>query len=235
MRALNADDALLLRTPLRPWQIWLAPWLVQTGPALLGGAGFGVLLWLWWPTWWAAALGLPPLLLGGQLARLLWYDARTVGDHVTQHRPMLLFLVPLLGALHPALLPLGLLGGVLGLGWLWRRFWHADVPAQVVLHAQVEALRRGAVRLGLPALDMGADGTRPARRWTLALRGSGVFPGVGVAQQPAPAAPPGPATAGPAGRAAGGDVVRPPLVLSSIRCSCERCPACSAPRWPCCW
>lgn len=173
--ALNTGDALLLRTPLRPWQVWLAPWLVQTGPAVLGGAALGALLWLWWPTWWAAALALPLLLLGWKLAQALWSDARTVGDHVTQRRLLPLFLVPLLGAVHPALLPVALLGGVLGLGWLWKRFWHADVPAGVVLHAQVEALRRGAVRLGLPALDMDADGTRPARRWTLALRGSGVF------------------------------------------------------------
>ncbi|QLG13373.1 hypothetical protein HLB42_20835 (plasmid) [Deinococcus sp. D7000] len=173
--ALNTDDTLLLRTPLRPWQVWLAPWLVQVGPVVLGGAALGVLLWVWWPTWWAAALALPLGLLGWKLAQALWSDARIVGDHVTQRRVLPLFLVPLLGALHPTLLPVALLGGVLGLGWLWRRFWQADVPASVLIHAQVEDLRRGAVRLGLPALDMGADGTRPPRRWTLTLRGSGVL------------------------------------------------------------
>ncbi|MBB6018523.1 hypothetical protein [Deinococcus radiopugnans] len=173
--ALNTGDALLLRTPLRPWQVWLAPWLVQVGPVVLAGVALGVLLWVWWPTWWTAALGLPLGLLGWKLGQALWSDARTVGDHATQRRLRPLFLVPLIGALHPALLPVALLGGVLGLGWLWWTFWQADVPARVVLHAQVEALRRGAIQLGLPAPDIGTDGTRPARRWTLALRGSGVF------------------------------------------------------------
>lgn len=173
--ALNAADTLLLRTPLRPWQVWLGPWLVQVGPVVLGGVGLGALLWVWWPTWWSAALSLPLLLLGWKLAQALWYDTRTMRDPATQRRLLLLFLVPLAGALHPALLPLALLIGVVSLDWLWHAFWQADVPAPLVIHAQVEDLRRGTARLGLPVPDMGADGTRAPRRWTLALRGAGSF------------------------------------------------------------
>lgn len=173
--ALGDADGALLGTPAAPWRVWLGPLASRLAAPLGLGVAVGTLLWAWFPPWWAAALGLPLLGAGRVLVQALAYDARTVGDHTTRRRLLLLGLLPLLGGLHPAALPPALLVGVVGLGWLWHTFWRADVPPVLAWHGRVEALRQGARRLGLPALDLRADGTRAPRRWVLALRGSGAF------------------------------------------------------------
>ncbi|MCP2014783.1 hypothetical protein L1280_001935 [Deinococcus sp. HSC-46F16] len=187
---LGETEGLLLRLPVAPWRVWGVPLLGRLVPQMLLGLALGVALWLWFPTWWPLALSLP-LLVGGRLiAQSLGQASRVVGDRRTQVGLLALSVLPLLAGLHPAALPIASALGFMGTLLLWRRFWRGDVPPALVQQARVEALRQGARRLGLPVLDVGPDGTRPPRRWTLRLRGTGPFQasvwrsGLHVAQRP---------------------------------------------------
>lgn len=172
---LDEAGALLLRLPVAPWRVWLVPLVGRLLPQVLVGAVLGLLLYAWFPTWWPLALSLP-LLLGGRLvAQSLWQGSRVVGDHQTQGGVLALSALPLLAGVHPTALPVVSVLGAAGVCLLWRRFWRADVPPVLVQQASVEALRQGARRLGLPVPDLGPGGTRPPRRWSVSLRGTGPF------------------------------------------------------------
>lgn len=79
-------------------------------------------------------------------------------------------LLPLAGLLHPALLPVGAALTVAVAAWTWRRSLHADLPPRLRRQLDIQALRTGARRLGLPAPVMTAGGHRPRRPWSPPLR-----------------------------------------------------------------
>lgn len=171
----EAGDELLLRTPAAPWAVLTWPLLRAVAGPLAAGTGLGLLGLAWVPAWWPLALALPTLAAGRPLLQTLAHDARQVGDHRTRNAALALSLWPLLGGLHPALLPTACLLSTTCLLLLWRRFWAQDVHPVPLLHGQVEAVRQGARRLGLPVPEGGADGVPPPRRLSLPPRGRGPF------------------------------------------------------------
>lgn len=172
---LGDAEGLLLRLPVAPWRVWAVPLLGRLVPQFLVGVVLGLLLCAWLPTWWPLALSLPLLVGGRLLAQSLGQASRVVGDRRTQVGLLALAVLPLLAGLHPAALPIASALGFTAAFLLWRRFWRTDVPPVLVQQARVEALRQGARRLGLAVPDVGPDGTRPPRRWTVRLRGTGPF------------------------------------------------------------
>lgn len=170
---LSAADEALLRTPTPPWAVLLWPLLSRLLPGLglSGAAALGLAL--WWPAWWPYALALPLMVIGRLLLRSTVQGARLRGSPEVLWAAGVVVVLPLLGAIHPLLLPLGALGGGLTLARLWRGLWLDAVPPRAVLRWRVEGARQAGQRLGLPTLDLGPDGTPGARWWTPRLRGSG--------------------------------------------------------------
>ncbi|MXV22112.1 hypothetical protein, partial [Deinococcus xianganensis] len=78
--------------------------------------------------------------------------------------------LPLLALLHPALLPVGAALAVLGAAGHWTRTLADDLPPRLLVQLEVEAVRAGARRFGLPVPDVDRDGHLPPRRWVPALR-----------------------------------------------------------------
>lgn len=161
---LRGADLIWLRSPAAPWATLLWPLLRTTAPWVLGGVLVGAALLAWNPAGWAVAVSLP--LLGGSVPVV------RAAAHAGQPASALLAgtLLPMLGLLHPTLLPVG--AGLAGLlaGWAWRRALAADLPPRLLGQLEVQALRMGARRLGLPSPDMTADGQRPSRVWSPPLR-----------------------------------------------------------------
>ena len=170
---LAPSDEVLLRAPLVPWTVLLWPLLARLLPLLGVGAVAGLALGLWWPAWWPYALALPLLAAGRPLLQSVLHDARLRGARLTLWTAGGLGLLPLLGAIHPLLLPLGAGAGVLGLALLWSDLWRGAVPPRALTRWRVEALRQSGQRLGLPPLDLGPDGAPPERWWMPELRGRG--------------------------------------------------------------
>ncbi|GAA0505063.1 hypothetical protein GCM10008937_11070 [Deinococcus depolymerans] len=165
---LSGADLNWLRPPAAPWAALLWPLLRTAAPWLLAGLAGGSVLLAWHPGSWAFAAALPLLTLGVPLVRAGAHAARLTG----RPAPTLLAgtLLPLAGLLHPALLPVGAaLTGVVA-ACTWRRSLHADLPPRLHRQLEIQALRAGARRLGLPAPVMTADGRRAPRTWSPPLR-----------------------------------------------------------------
>lgn len=165
---LSGADLTWLRSPAAPWAALLWPLLRRAAPWLLAGLAGGSALLAWHAGSWAFATALPLLTLGVPLVQAGAHAARLTG------RPALVLLagtlLPLAGLLHPALLPVGAaLTGVVA-AWTWRRALQADLPPRLHRQLDIQALRTGARRLGLPAPVMTADGHRPRRPWSPPLR-----------------------------------------------------------------
>ncbi|GGS13619.1 hypothetical protein [Deinococcus knuensis] len=165
---LRGTDLIWLRSPAAPWATLLWPLLRTTAPWTVGGVLLGAGLLAWNPAGWAVAVSLP--LLGGSVPVVR--AAAHAAAHAGQPASALLAgtLLPLLGLLHPALFPVGVaLTGALA-GWTWRRALAADLPPRLLRQLDLQALRTGARRLGLPAPVMTADGRRAPRTWSPPLR-----------------------------------------------------------------
>lgn len=161
-------DLTWLRSPAAPWAALLWPLLRTAAPWTLAGIAAGSVLLAWHGGTWALASALPLLALGVPLVRAGAHAARLTG----RPTPTLLAgtLLPLAGLLHPALLPAGVALSGLVAASTWRRSLHADLPPRLHRQLEIQALRTGARRLGLPAPVMTADGHRPARPWSPPLR-----------------------------------------------------------------
>lgn len=72
-------------------------------------------------------------------------------------------------------MPLSTLLGAVTLALLWHRLWADGVPPLALRRWQVEGIRQGARRLGLPAPDVGPDGVPAPRRLTVKPIGKGPF------------------------------------------------------------
>lgn len=157
-----------LRGPVSPaWA--LAPALARAAlPGALTGLALGAALLAWSPALWPLALSLPWLGAGGRMlhaARHVRRLAGRAGWPVTA-----LATLPLLTLLHPALLPVGAALAAVVAGVTWAGTLAADLPPRLSTQLEVEAVRAGARRFGLPVPDVDPDGCQPPRRWAPALR-----------------------------------------------------------------
>ncbi|BBN95009.1 ABC transporter family protein [Deinococcus grandis] len=135
---------------------------------LLPGLVLCVVLLAWSAPLWPLALSLPWLGAGGRMPRGVQHVRRLAGRSgwpVTA-----LAALPLLALLHPVMLPVGAALVVLGAGWHWARTLADDLPPRLLVQLEVEAVRAGAQRFGLPVPDVDADGRLPPRRWAPRLR-----------------------------------------------------------------
>ncbi|GGK86189.1 hypothetical protein [Deinococcus radiotolerans] len=157
-----------LRAPVRPaWA--LAPALARAVlPGGLAGLVLGGVLVVCGGALWPVALSLP------------WLGAGRGALHAARHARRLeesrgvtvtaLTALPLLGLLHPALLLPAAALATLGAALIWARTLARDLPPRLSAQLEVEAVRAGARRWGLPVPDVDADGRQPPRRWPLTLR-----------------------------------------------------------------
>ncbi|WP_418514387.1 hypothetical protein [Deinococcus sp. RM] len=157
-----------LRGPVRPaWA--LAPALARAAlPGALTGLALGAALLAWSPALWPLALSLPWLGAGGRMLHAARHVRRLAGRSgwpVTA-----LAALPLLGLLHPALLPVGAALAAVVAGVTWAGTLAADLPPHLSTQLEVEAVRAEARRFGLPVPDVDADGRQPPRRWAPRLR-----------------------------------------------------------------
>lgn len=157
-----------LRGPVAPaWT--LAPALARAAlPGALTGLALGAGLLVWSPALWPLALSLPWLGVGRALLHAARHGRRMAGQ--SGEGVTALAAGPLLGLLHPALLPVGAALAAVVAGVIWARTLADDLPPRLSAQLEVEAVRAGARRFGLPVPDVDADGYQPPRRWAPALR-----------------------------------------------------------------
>ncbi|AWT35312.1 hypothetical protein GCM10008956_10470 [Deinococcus arenae] len=157
-----------LRGPVAPaWA--LTPALARTAlPGTLTGLALGAGLLVWSPALWPLALSLPWLGVARALLHAARHGRRMAGQ--SGESVTALAAGPLLGLLHPALLPVGAALAAVEAGVIWARTLADDLPPRLSAQLEVEAVRAGARRFGLPVPDVNADGYQPPRRWAPALR-----------------------------------------------------------------